>query len=654
MYRICVFGGTTEGRELVEFLNTQPCEVTVCVATEYGQTLLPEAQRLTVSARRLPVDEIRALLTDGRFDLVIDATHPYAASITKSIAGACAEVGVECWRLLRGASDAPENAVFVQSAEQAAEYLAEAEGNILLTTGSKELACYAALPEFAARCWVRVLPVSASLEACRAAGLPPAHIFAMQGPFSEEMNAAMLRAIGARWLVTKDGGDAGGFAEKAAAAAKTGAQLLVIGRPAETGGIGLSETIGRLCARFSFARVPNVRIVGIGPGAEHAQTAEARAAIEHADCLIGAARMLHGAIRPGQQHVAAIAPDAIAAAISAHPECTNFAVLMSGDTGFFSGTKRLLPRLTGCSVRIIPGLSSMSYLCARLRTSYEDVQAVSLPGREHDIAADVRAHEAVFALVGGEGGITKLCARLADAGLGEVRLSYSDERITRGTAAELAEREFDALSVALIENPAPDAIVTHGLPDEAFLREADAEHVVPMTKSEVRSVCLSKLALTERAVCWDIGAGTGSVSIEMALQARRGRVYAVERQADALALLARNKAAFSAENLQIVPGTAPEACEALPAPTHVFLGGTAGNLKGILDAVLRKNPNARIVATAVTLESEAALTACLDDFSETQCVSLQAARSQPAGQYHLMRGQNPVYIFTMQNRRKPE
>ena len=206
--------------------------------------------------------------------------------------------------------------------------------------------------------------------------------------------------------------------------------------------------------------------------------------------------------------------------------------------------------------------------------------------------------------------------------------------------------------MALIENPAPDAVVTHGLPDEVFLREMDPAHVVPMTKSEVRAVCLSKLALTERAVCWDVGAGTGSVSIEMALQAKRGRVYAVERQEDALALLARNKAAFSAENLEIVSGTAPAACEALPAPTHVFLGGTAGNLNGILDVALRKNPHVRIVATAVTLESVGALAARMADFEKAECVSLQAARARTAGSYHLMQGQNPVYIFTMQNRRE--
>ena len=208
MYKICVFGGTTEGRELVEFLNAQPCEVTACVATEYGQALLPEAERLTVSARRLPADEIKALLTDRQFDLVIDATHPYAASITKSIARACAETGVERWRLLRGASDAPEDAVFVESTEKAIEFLDQTEGNILLTTGSKELKAYSQIKDFAERVYARVLPLEDSLVLCREAGVKAAHILAMQGPFSEEMNTAMLRAIGAKWLVTKDGGAA--------------------------------------------------------------------------------------------------------------------------------------------------------------------------------------------------------------------------------------------------------------------------------------------------------------------------------------------------------------------------------------------------------------------------------------------------------------
>ena len=229
------------------------------------------------------------------------------------------------------------------------------------------------------------------------------------------------------------------------------------------------------------------------------------------------------------------------------------------------------------------------------------------------------------------------------------RLSYPDERITRGTAAELAERTFDKLSVALLENPSPDAVVTHGLPDERFQRSLAPGHVVPMTKSEVRSVCLSKLQLTADAVCWDVGAGTGSVAIEMALQAARGSVWAIEREADALTLLEQNRAAFGAENLRLVSGSAPEACRELPAPTHVFLGGTGGQVREILQLLLEKNPHVRIVATAVTLESAAALTACMREFEFCECVSLSIAKARAAGPYHLMAGQNPIYIFTLQN-----
>lgn len=656
MCKLCIFGGTTEGRELAEFLSAQPCRVTVCVATEYGKALLPESGHVSVSAKRLPVDEIAAMLQRERFDLVIDATHPYAASITKSIRRACDETNTRCWRLLRAGSEMAQDAVFVASVEEAVKALSSTEGNILLTTGSKELLKFAALPGFSDRVWARVLPMRASLEACENAGLSPAHIIAMQGPFSEELNTATLRAIGAKWLVSKDGGAAGGFAEKQAAAQKAGARLVVIGRPETEEGKSYTETVTDLCALFGFARAQEVTVVGIGPGSEAAQTLEVRAAIEKADCLIGAARMLSAVQRPGQLTIDAIAPEKIAEAISLHPELSRFTVVMSGDTGFFSGTKKLLPLLAGYKTRVLPGLSSMSYLCARLGTSYEDVVPVSVHGREHDLARDVRAHRRIFTLVGGEGGMQTLCKKLTDAGLGYAqlsvgeRLSYPDERITCGAARKLQSKTFDKLSVALIENPAPGEVVTPGLPDEVFLRNLEPGHVVPMTKSEVRSVCLSKLALTKDAVCWDVGAGTGSVSIEMALLAQKGAVYAIERKEDALALLQKNKAVFSTENLTIVPGTAPEACRALPAPTHAFLGGTAGNVREILSLLLEKNPRVRIVATAVSLESVSELTACMQDFDFSECVSVQVARAKPAGRYHLMNAQNPIYIFTLQNK----
>ena len=655
MSKICIFGGTTEGRKLAEFLSGQPCDVTVCVATDYGQTLLPESEHVSVSARRLPVGEIVSLLTEKRFDLVIDATHPYAQSITKSIASACRETGTLRWRLLRSASGVSSEHTYVETVSDAAAFLAGTEGNILLTTGSKELAKFSQLPGFSERVWARVLPMQASLDACAQAGLPASHIFAMQGPFSEAMNTAMLRSIGAQYLVTKDGGAPGGFEEKEAAAKSAGARLVVIGRPPEEEGLSLSKTISALCARFGFAPKPEVFIAGIGPGSEALQTQEVRAAIERADCLIGARRMLDAVARPQQLTIDAIAPEAIASHIAQHPECGVFCVVMSGDTGFYSGTKKLLPLLKACRVQVLPGLSSMSYLCARVGVSYEDAVPVSLHGRDFDIAREVRRRRKVFTLVGGDGGMQALCERLTQAGLGHVRiavgerLSYPDEAITRGTAQELRSHTFDKLSAALIENDTPGEIVTPGLPDEAFLRNLEPGKLVPMTKSEVRSICLSKLRLTPNAVCWDVGAGTGSVSIEMARLCADGTVYAIEKSERALALLEQNKEAFSASNMQIIPGPAPEACRDLPAPTHAFLGGTSGSVRDILALLLEKNPHVRIVATAVTLESVSTLSACMEDFEAAECVSVQVSKAAALGRYHLMQAQNPVYIFTLQN-----
>ena len=135
-------------------------------------------------------------------------------------------------RLLRAACGA-EGAVIVSDAAEAAEYLSRTEGRILLAIGSKELAAFRGLdPE---RLCPRVLPAQASLSACEAAGIPHRNIIAMQGPFTRELNAALIRQYGIAWLVTKDGGTVGGFPEKAAAARETGAGLIVLRRPEEDG-----------------------------------------------------------------------------------------------------------------------------------------------------------------------------------------------------------------------------------------------------------------------------------------------------------------------------------------------------------------------------------------------------------------------------------
>lgn len=654
MCEFCVFAGTTEGRELVEALLDAGASVTACVATEYGQTLLREHPCLTVSAQRLTEEEMEGLLRGRDFDGVIDATHPYASVVTENIVSACERTGRQYLRLLRQSQDGAGQAVYVPDIAAAVAYLSERSGNVLLTTGSKELSLYTDMKDFSVRTYARVLPMDASLASCKAAGLEPSHIIAMQGPFSREMNAAMLRTVDARFLVTKDTGRSGGFLEKLEAAREAGAAAIVVGRPPQREGADLAGILTLLEERFALTFRRKVTVAGIGPGSREQMTQAVLDAIRQADCLIGAKRMLELA-QPGQETYAAIEPEKIRDFLHSRRDLRRAVVVLSGDVGFFSAAKKLLPALGEFDCRVLPGLSSLATLCAQLGTSYEDVVPVSVHGRDHDIVPDVRLHRRVFALVGGEDGMAALCRSLVEAGLGEVRvsvgerLSYPDQRVTRGTARELAQRRFESLSVALIEHDGGDPMVSPGLPDAAFQRGEDHEGaVVPMTKSEVRAVALSKLALTERAVCWDVGAGTGSVAIEMARLCRRGQVYAIEKNAGAVALLEENRQKFRVPNLSVVPGAAPGACAGLPAPTHVFIGGSGGNMRDIIALALEKNPGVRVVAAAIALETVSELNECGRQFPFThqETVCLTVARDRKAGRYHLMTGQNPVYLFT--------
>lgn len=394
-----------------------------------------------------------------------------------------------------------------------------------------------------------------------------------------------------------------------------------------------------------------VYLIGVGMGNPETMTVGALEAIKVCPVLVGARRLLEPWTE-SHDCVPLIAGADIAEYIGKVQEGP-VGVLLSGDTGFYSGAKKLWTLLLDHEVITIPGISSMSYLSAKLHVDWQDVKIVSAHGRSHNVVGEIQRNARTFALTGGNTKAQDICRELTDRGLGNVkvsvgeRLSYSDERVVTGTAAELAEQEFEDLSVLLAENPDPVVRPWNGsgLPDDAFLRGD-----VPMTKEEVRTLALSKLRLNEDSVVWDVGAGTGSVSIECALSCPAGRVFAVEKAAAALALLTENKARFHASNLTIVGGTAPEALEELPAPDRVFLGGTSGELSEILDVIFRKNPAARVVCTAVTLETVAEAARLFANLEGADMVQVSATRTRQAGRYHLMDAQNPVWIFSGEGR----
>ncbi len=273
--RRVIFSGTSEGKTLCQQLAQAGLQAEVCVATEYGKEVMPELSGITVHTGRMTTPQMAEFLRGA--EIVIDATHPYAVEVSKNIRAACAQVSCRYIRLLRPKTQA-EGAVHVPSAEAAAQVLSQTEGAVLLTVGSKELACFTAVENYQERLWPRVLPAAKSLEICQQLGFPAAHLILMQGPFSTEMNVALIHASDAKWLVTKDTGAAGGLPEKLAAAKQCGCRVLLIDRPQEDGmtpDAVRDLLIGRKPPRFPlFVDLTGRRCVVVGCGNIGAHRAE--------------------------------------------------------------------------------------------------------------------------------------------------------------------------------------------------------------------------------------------------------------------------------------------------------------------------------------------------------------------------------------------
>ncbi|MBQ7370612.1 MAG: precorrin-6A reductase, partial [Blautia sp.] len=630
MYRAIVFAGTTEGYEICRFLSGSGIPVCACVATDYGSRSLGETLYLKVQAKRLSPEEMEALFVKERPELVLDATHPYAAEVTRNIQKACENTGFPYYRILREKGASHQEAVYVESTEDAINYLNQREGAVFLTTGSKELAKYTAVNDYKNRLYARVLSLPSVMNTCAELGFEGKHLIGMQGPFSKELNIAMLRQTGCSYLVTKDTGNAGGFEEKIQAALVCGVTPVIIGRPMEESGLSLDACKRMLIQHFSLKARPQVTLLGIGMGNTGTLTLEGQEAVREADLIIGAKRMADAIRLPDQAYHYEYRSDAIAAYIQEHPEYARVVIALSGDVGFYSGAKKLLTglkeTLTESPVRVICGISSVVYFMAKIGLSWDDAKIVSAHGRECNLVSLIRHHKKVFAILGTKDGTAELAKKLVYYGMGDVllyvgeNLSYENEKLFVKLAAELTDYIGDALSVVCAYHESAQAArSTHGLPDEAFIRGK-----APMTKEEVRTVSLSKLQLTENSVCYDVGAGTGSVSIEMALRASQGRVYAIEKKEEAVELLHENKRAFAADHLEIISGTAPDAMQGLPAPTHAFIGGSSGNLEEIVSCLTEKNPDVRIVINCITLETVAEALQVLreQEFSFTDIVQL--------------------------------
>lgn len=688
MKKVLVFAGTTEGRELAELLADSNIKCSVCVATDYALELMND-KRLDVHCGRLTEEEMEVLMRDGKFDVVVDATHPYAQIVSQNVRQAADKEFISLIRLRRSTESAEEGFVSFKTHEECSAWLSFQTGNILLTTGSKDLGSYAKNETIKNRLFVRVLPGEESIRLCTANGITGRQIIAMQGPFSAQMNECILREYSIDWMVTKISGHAGGFEEKVEAAKKAGVGVCAILPPSENvcqteisgderkSSMYICENVYDTAKKLELLlkedilskRSRKIILSGIGMGNTDGMTREAYHAFEEAEIIFGAERMLENLPGKGIKVPYYRADDIISYLIE-HPQYTKVAAAFSGDSGFYSGAQSMKKALEEANEKgilksettILPGISSVSALAARLGVSWNDAVLASIHGRRTNVVNLVRKNTKVFLLLSGKNDFEMLVNKFREAGINHVkisagyRLSYPDEKLFTFYLDEFETKLFDlqeGVYTCLIENEdCEEQILTSGIDDEIFSRTK-----VPMTKNEVRVLSISRLELTKNAVVYDVGSGTGSVSIECARLSPDIFVFAIEQKEEAANLTKENAVRFGlSDQIVVINKKAPEGFEELPTPTHVFIGGSSGALSDILSAIQKKlivkektdkaSKGVRVVINAVSLETIAQITKLIQTYpvKHVQLTQIQASRAHKLGSYNLMQAQNPVLI----------
>ena len=399
-----------------------------------------------------------------------------------------------------------------------------------------------------------------------------------------------------------------------------------------------------------------LNLIGSGMGVQLTMTKEALLALEKAEVIFGAKRMLEDMASLDIPCIPAYQPDQILEYLSQHPKIIHAAVLFSGDTGFFSGAFKVLEQCReDFTVKIYPGLSTVSYFAAKLGLSWEGFHLCSLHGREYNLVGALLRYPNVFVLFENARQLREQVAELEYYGLSKVQMAVGSNLGMQGESFREKIHDFapigcygdfkeEGLHVAILRSYMETPLsISYGIPDECFYKEQ-----VPMTKEEVRCISISKLQLQEDSILFDIGAGCGSVGIECARLAWKGQVHAFEKKEAAISCLKINRQKFQAANLTIHEGEASVLLltKPLPVPTHAFLGGTGGKLFDILDTLLEMNPRIQLVANIVTLES-------LQQWLEyggkkglsVQYTQIFASRAREAKGYHLMQAQNPVMVL---------
>jgi len=763
MTRIFIFAGTTEGRILSDILAQNKLHHTIFVATDYGKDLIEKSEYTDAFAGRLDEQDIESLIRMEKEKykdadiLVIDATHPFAKIVTNNIKTASENIGkkVKYIRLKRdvnieiaGKETAPNdgraNSIKISSndispanifsydtIENLIEDLKKSSGNILLTTGSKDLPKFAAINDIRDRLYVRVIPSIESLEICDKCGIAKKNIIAMQGPFNEDMNISLIRQFDIKNLVTKQSGAEGGYIEKVTSAKKTNINLYELKADVTDEGFGLAEVLDiledKLGTKISHECTLSITFAGAGPGDANFRSYALYKAIQSADIIIGADRLIKDIKGVPEKKHCYLSKDIIPylkRKLKKLKKDTNILVLLSGDISFYSGytklyadIKREFGDLTNIKLSEIPGITSISYMAAKMNVPYSKAKLFSTHGNKNnwdgELVDIIKHNENTYLLLSGKDDIKRIgkilntyffknkyyirnnnddinteesaknkenisldnannyikkilsdgedvCMDKEDANTGKTsgirifigkNLSYDSEEIFEITPDDMENLNEDAIYVCLIQNhDFEKKKYSFGIDDDKFIRDK-----VPMTKSEIRSVIMSKLCPQDGDIFWDIGAGTGSVSIEYANAFGTTRVYAIEKEEKAVELIKKNKQKFALPNIEAINTKAPNGLYDIPLADKVFIGGSSRMAMEIVELLKERmkqenKKKIRVVASSVTLETTIQFAKIISNFDyvcNEQILSMQVNRAEYVGSCnsHIFKSQNEIKIF---------
>ena len=398
-----------------------------------------------------------------------------------------------------------------------------------------------------------------------------------------------------------------------------------------------------------------VKVIGMGLGPDDL-TENHRFLISAAEVLVGGKRHLgYFHDHPAEKHAITGDVKSLARQIGEIARRKRVVVLASGDPLFYGAGSTFIEVLGRENVEIYPNVTAVAGAFARIREPWQDAGVISFHGKTPvgDLAGLVRSHDTVAVFTDPKNNPAKLSRDLARQGLNDYRICVLeqmgsvDERVAWYDLSEAATRQFTEPNMVVLKKTGqgcepPENVLRLGMPDSCFAHRQGL-----ITKSEVRVVSLAKLCLESPHVMWDLGAGSGSVSVEAAFFIRTGCIYAVEKNEERLSDIRENIRRFGLTCVSAVKASLPHGLDALPDPDRVFVGGGGKDLGMILNAACdRLKPHGLIVVNTVLLQNVAVAIHTLDSRGfDTDIVQIQVSAGQRMPWDRMLKAQNPVFII---------